>query len=383
MHAAYAAVRAKAQEIIVLIPGKSRPIRVFPVAPTGEGRKSPAIPAWYRATADVDAGISLSFISPAPDVGHWPESVLKENPIGLEHAESLVATGKGAVWMYAAAGAEAARAGIPVVLYDSPREPFLICVGKEKPGMTVPRKTFQAEPGVVVGIVGDPNSGKSMLAKALYSVLCGEFPSGWLMDCDAASPTPNWYLQMVRCGKEGEGRMLREAHKRQWSAELEGLVAAQLQSLKRNLPVVVADLPGGKHPKHGEGFSVERIPSGREVVMREVDLFIILGRRDHPDIVGKWREELARHGLANRIIAELESDDHKAKPELSLAQGDGLTIKGRISGLDRATDPAKILDGIRSSCGEIVRHIRYWRLAGVARAATAKVAKTSRPSPAR
>ncbi len=60
-----------------------------------------------------------------------------------------------------------------------------------------------------------------------------------------------------------------------------------------------------------------------------------------------------------------------------------MTIKGRISGLDRATDPAKILDGIRSSCGEIVRHIRYWRLAGVARAATAKVAKTSRPSPAR
>ena len=349
-HAAYTAVRRGAARISVRQPQEADPIVVHPLPdciPGGAaGRQDDR---WYDVQAGGEGHYELRFKD--CESNFWPVAVLETHPVELPAGDiaSLVLGGRGSTWMYAAAGVAAARRGIRPLLCDIPHEPGLVSIGEMTPGCHVPRKKIRSTPGLVVGIVGDPNTGKSVFAHILELILRRQYPDSWLYDCDAASPTPNWYLTMLQRGRDVEGKALRKRQKREWTDSLEQDVAASLQSLKTSLEVVLADLPGGNHSLP----EPQRIPKGRETILREVDLFILLGREDKPDSIRRWREDLALHGLDGRIMAELWTRDPGGELNWALSTQDGL-VRGVLSGLDRGKDAAKGAMALSTQASEIL-----------------------------
>lgn len=360
LHAAYAAVKAGAEEVMVVAPGQIEAVAHPVMSGSGHG------PRWYEMGNSPEYGIELKFRrNDDSENGYWPTEALSDRALELGRGSSLLVSGNGSAWMYAAAGAAAARAGIGLVLCDTPREPELLSVGETAPGTTTRCRRPNARPGLALGVLGDPNSGKSMLAKALCDEARRTWPDAWLFDCDAASPTPNWYLASLRAGMKAEADARRRENKIEWSLDLEDAVSRQLEESKRNLSMVVADLPGGLHPKTGDP---RRIPDGREVIMCQVDAFIILSRADNPAIAEGWRKALAEHGLDSMIIAELESAEPDSEPSMEIKNEDGL-LRGRVSGLDRSRPMEDIRRGIEVGAGELLRHFRYWPLVEAARKA--------------
>jgi hypothetical protein len=269
--------------------------------------------------------------------GKWDPSIIPKlyaDLRALQHANAVRFTGRGGVWMYAAAAAAAVSAGIPTVLYSSPREleDLIVCGDGRIPRAVSPQSKPPVKvSGNVFGVVGDPGSGKSILSKALVFMLRQRNQSTWLLDCDGQSPTPYWYVELMQDKRFDEAAALREKSKVDWSREMELEIVRQIRNLKVHYAVSLADLPGGNH-------SVSppmRIPPGREDMMREVDRFIILGQMDKPAITEGWREELGRHGLADRIVAEVVSTDPKALPTAQLTFSQDM-VRGRITGLDRS-----------------------------------------------
>ena len=372
LHAAYFAHKNGAKEIVIQKVDEKF-VKIFPVNSTIDD----AAKEWYNFEKN-DNELTITFLKNKQSAeGFWGEEVLGKFPLDLKTDDSkskqLVVTGSGSVWMYAASGVAASIFGYELVVYDSPREEFLILVGNVDPGFLKVRKIRRDYPGLVIGVVGDPNSGKSVFSKVLYQVLEKYYSSIWLFDCDAASPTANWYLHMLNSGKKNEGNLLREKTKVKWTPTLEAHVADCLKSLKDNLEIVIADLPGGIH---SEGKPIARIPKGREVVMKRIDLFIILGKSGKYDIVSGWRKELEVHGLENCVIAEIESACPKSEPDLKLVRK-GCLITGNIEGLDRENGVENITSSVQNSFNELIRHIKNWRIAMQAREATAKAFLTN------
>ncbi|NLF17977.1 MAG: hypothetical protein GX595_12115 [Lentisphaerae bacterium] len=274
----------------------------------------------------------------------------------------VIITGSGAAWMYAGVAALAAGGGAATVACLSPRDAsagLIVVYGQETPPgsrLAIPAGVLPelSEPGQVIGIVGDPNSGKSVLAKlCLHALRQSGSRDCWCLDCDAASPTPNWYVDMTQAGAALRAKDLRDKQKRPWNREMELAVAEQLRSCRGMLQLVIADLPGGRHT----GDVKQRIPENRDVIMREVDRFIVLGREGAPEVIEGWRRELEKHGLADRIVAELRSAEPGAAFSLALdAEPRGGVLRGRVTGLDRgnasAGASAEFLAGLR----ELLRH---------------------------
>jgi hypothetical protein len=244
--------------------------------------------------------------------------------------------------------------------YDSPREPELISVGMKQPGITLPRREASQAPGVIIGVVGDPNSGKSVLTKGLFEILRPQFPRSWAFDCDAASPTPNWYLSLLdgHAVSPEDLRKRREQYNVEWTAQLEASVAAQLESLKQNLSLTLADLPGGKHPRPGDDWLPDRIPESRVTMFRNIDRFIVLGREDRPDIIPAWRQALAGCGCDGRILAELTSEAPESQSQCLHLQRVGQMLRGRIRGLDRKHPRAQIATALTDFSAQVLDIIR-------------------------
>ena len=356
-HWAYRLVNAGAKEVRAL----QAPDREFLVYRKGPSDQVAPKPRWVNELTE--NGHCRLFLAPDKEEEH---SVLEKGLFLLPRGvEVLTLTGRGANWMYAYLGALAANSGVKKVFYDAPKESGLISIGADETGWIMPRPRQQAEPGFVVGILGDPNSGKSMFANFLSGLVAREIPLSWKYDGDAASPTSNWFVEALRQGHESAAKAIREKQKREWSPALEERVASELRNLKQNIDLVLADLPGGNH----KADPPKRVPEGREVILREVDAFIILGREGKPNIIPEWRKELKKHGLEGRIIAEIQS----AKPDLpltlSLEQRDGLLV-GTATGLDRSQDLFKCVREINAGENLLVRHLRAWKVARAARAAT-------------
>lgn len=359
IHVACLAVSKGAKTIDVRVPNCSEAVTVFPL-------KAKSQATWCRVLENFEENeqvVEFDGRRCAPD---------DLASISLRDDLPLRITGLGAVWMYAAAGAQAAK--LPDAIYDSPREAGLVSVGTRQPGVIIPRRNSPEETGVVIGIVGDPNSGKSVLSKGLFEALRRRVQRTWGYDCDAASPTPNWYLGVLNSpgASDDEVRRDREKYKVKWSPELEANVASQLRSLKQNLAITLADLPGGRHPKDGDPFPPERIPPTRKAMFENIDLFIILGRENKPEIVDFWRDSLEERGCGGRVIAELISCAHDAAPGLSDLVRQGLVLRGRISGLDR-TQPRERIAAVLDNFGdELLKSVQWWKLAGQARGAVTR-----------
>jgi len=273
--------------------------------------------------------------------------------------------GNAANWMYAAIALVADCNGFGNIFYDSPRENALISVGKNNPGSLSARQEEVAD-GVVIGVVGDPNSGKSVLSTWLERYFRNAWQKSWRIDADAASPTPNWFLNMLQFGKDAKSEhdKIRNNIKKPWTRELEESIAQVIHSARKNLEVTLVDCPGGRH-KSGE--APQRIPEGREILFAEIDLIIILYKDQ--DALEGWRKSLGAHNFSNKIFAEICSKNQKNAPTLEVHRDKNM-IWGSAEGLDRDNplpSNAKV-QGIE----EIVRHIHAWRLAQHAKAALSK-----------
>lgn len=253
---------------------------------------------------------------------------------------SLHLTGLGSVWMYLQLGISAALAGIKDVFISKPRLPYEIHINSE--GLCEAHTVKKdSKHGIVVGILGDPNSGKSVFSRNFAITIRLLMPSWfatWIYDCDLASPTPDWYLNDSEATKEQ-----RNAIKRPWTPELEEKAANDLKVLRNNLDLTLADMPGGRRVNDQ---SLIRIPSPtRALMMKECDAFIVLCRQDRQDeIFDAWRQALSDYHLENRIIARIVSANPEGDFDISSLQtnheGQFFTT---IYGLSRDKDRTQII----------------------------------------
>ena len=184
--------------------------------------------------------------------------------------------------------------------------------------------------GKIIGVAGDPNTGKSVFSSVLDFHRQALGLTGWRLDCDAQAPTPPWYLRSVAAGDGNHAAQLRKSLKRDWTHNMEIALAEQLRSMQRALPLTVADLPGGDHRVDPP----QRIPLGREVVFEPIESLILIQPARKPT-ANLWCEELSQHNLADRVVAILTSADPDLAPQLCGGWQGSLWI-GQVRGLDRS-----------------------------------------------
>ncbi|MEZ6141692.1 MAG: hypothetical protein R3B84_14060 [Zavarzinella sp.] len=218
------------------------------------------------------------------------------------------------------------------------------------PYLTAPKSTL------IVGIIGDPNCGKSVFSLALNHYRGAIKCQGWRLDCDGASPTPDWYLSLSE-KDPAQAKSAREAVKLSWTSDMEDLIAEKIIRLRQFFAVAIADLPGGNHTK----TPPERVPNHREVMMREVDVFILIERANESSELA-WRTALAPHRLDHRIRVVLSSVDPNGTPSLEVCEDHKGIWRGIIRGLDRAKKPDELVpvfqNGLNQIWPALLRHSR-------------------------
>lgn len=205
---------------------------------------------------------------------------------------------------------------------------------------------------VLVGVIGDPNRGKSILSTLLDLAREEMGKKGWRLDCDVQAPTPGWYLMALKVDPEGAKKM-RKGYKVPWNQEMEREIADQMHLVRRFFATSLADLPGGK-PADGDN-PAERIPPGREVMFRVVDRFLLVD-----DEVGgteaAWRAELARVGLEDRLAAVVRST-HPKGPGAHTPSSSAAVFRSKLSGLDREKELPALLEAIRPGLVDLWNHL--------------------------
>ena len=301
-------------------------------------------------------GITRLVFNHAPDNkdGKWTMDDLKKTPLCFpDKTEALIIGGHTAIWMCAAVAVAAHSTGIRNIHCDSPLEKPCISVGMAEPGKLVHYEK-RVKNGLVIGIVGDPNSGKSVFKGWLEKIIKDEWPNSWWIEADPASPTPNWYLDGLKSPQMEKVTRIRDETKKDWSQELELMVAGNLRNAREKLDITLVDFPGGYH----KVSPPQRIPPGREVIFNEVDLFIILYRDEA--IREGWLSALREHNLENRVFAEIESQLPDNPPYME-TQKKGNTIIGIARGLNRINTGPSIKQLIRPGAEEIIRFIHEKR----------------------
>lgn len=259
----------------------------------------------------------------------------------------LVLKGRASVDVYARTATTAVNSGVRRITCWSARDGLVVVYDPEggQLGCRISRPAWlaQAMPKpvwpVVLGVVGDPNLGKSVFCSALDSFRESIGCNGWKLDCDGQSPTPSWYLSLVG---EQRARELREQQKRSWTSEMELAIAEQLRLGRDLFSVLLADLPGGNH----KVTPPLRIPPGRERIFAEVDLLILLDRHENLTFE-EWRNSLRQHNYDGRIAAVLTSRDPTGQPTLQAYKEDGMW-KGVVTGLDRSRSARDLAEAFRS-----------------------------------
>gem|GEM_PF-1050439 len=304
--------------------------------------------------------------APSEKGGEWTMEDLVKTPLYFqEKTEVLVIGGNASAWMCAAVAVTASNVGIKRIHYCTPREKQCISIGVLEPGKLV-QYSKRIENGIVIGIAGDPNSGKSVFRTWLEKIIKDEWPNSWWIDADPASPTPNWYLDGLNSQQPKEVGRIREEAKKNWTHELELMVANNLRNAREKLDITLVDLPGGI-----KGPPRQRIPPGREVIFKELDLLILLLKDGDDDIREGWRSALREHNLENIIFAEIESREHKKPPSLATYR-EGYKVVGTAQGLDRPNTDPSIKPLVKPGATEIIRHIHAYITARHAKAAVAK-----------
>lgn len=323
---------------------------------------------WYEI--EHQAGHQRAFLHflECPE-GNWEVDSLRSSQLMVpKGVNSILISGRASVWMYTWIAIKAASLGLHEIGFEIPTEPFQYWVTADGHYRCEEKRGNRSTaPGIVIGIIGDPNSGKSVLAKCLQALLRRRINDAWVFDSDFASPTPDWYIRMVSTGAE-EGTQLRKDLKRQWSQELHDAVKNRLVELKKSLSLTIADFPGGLHT--GEG-PPQRIPRGREKILKEADAFILIGRSDKMESFKEWRTDLEAHGLSGRIVGEIISHKPEDKKIDLRLKWEGGQLKGEAYNLDRGSLQQKLLPDDRA-VDPILQLVDGIRLMEVAKASCAR-----------
>ena len=319
---------------------------------------------WLCRYSDQNGQENLEILPSGNSTGKWSFDDLELNTLAdLETpmSGSLHVSGSGSVLMYLLLGISSAKNGLKEVFITKPTIPYEIHISTEGQCEAVScRKGFRN--GFVIGILGDPNSGKSVFsrnfAKTIRKTMPQKFAS-WIYDCDLASPTPEWYLTDCDAMKQK-----RQNIKQKWTAELERKVVTDLGILRHNLDLTLADMPGGRRRDDG---SLDRIPSSsRADMMAACDAFIILCRKDHAaEIFDAWKNALSEWNLEDRIIAKLISADPRKVFSISTVKisKNGL-FTALISGLDRNKGPDEVILKMQVGLEGLIRDIASGRIGG-------------------
>lgn len=336
-HVAAWAAQHGAPSIEVFQPNKEW-ISIHPLQPVPGGL---ALEPWVKLTKIPDDFAELEFQS-SDTPNRWLPEVIGSLPhyfADLEKDSRISATGKGANWMYAATAVLATLRNLEnychVVMFDQKAVRLGDISDNEQRLVELPKASSVPKKGIILGILGDPNSGKSVFSKLASSTLTRMSFASWSLDCDLASPTPDWFLYASK--KEAERVCeLRQSQKRKWTPELEKRGAEDLKACRSSYDILIADLPGGIHTGKFEN-NPQRIPKGREVLMEDVDYFLILTRPD-TDAVDGWQRELNAVGMGKKVVAVVESlnpDAEQPTLEMSPPSDPGGLWSGWAIGLDR------------------------------------------------
>jgi len=306
--------------------------------------ESPRLPPWIKRTFPENVPcVILEFCPAGPMVIPTTDEVATEMraiaQTACKNVSGVVLTGRGPTWGYAALAAGAVDSGVAWVCSYLPSEGTpILCWGRHQAGSLIepPEGLLSAlshgrevNRGMTIGVIGDPNSGKSvfsMILERTFAAFGADDRYARRFDCDRASPTPYWYVRMPESPPE-----LRTAAKQPWTSKMEQDIAKELETLRSWFAVVVADLPGGNHASDPPA----RVPSGREVIMKEIDRFVLVARNE--DVVAGWREALRNHGLEDRLAAIIETTDPTAPLHLKRLASD--SCRWSVQGLDRAKLP--------------------------------------------
>lgn len=273
----------------------------------------------------------------------------------------LIITGSGSLLFYAILGASAAISGYKNVFINKPTLKNLISIVQ---GTNAIAKDENVN-GKVIGILGDPNNGKSVFAKMFESVMRFYIENNenvWCCDCDEAAKTPDWFVYGLQNAKSSEQekniKETRNQLKKDWTLELEYDVVDYLNNTKKCLNYIVADMPGGLH-KEDKNIH-KRIPDiGRSEMLATCDYLIILSRKDKPYLYDEWIKALKEYNLENKVIAEIVSGNYDAQPKAENAYFDDNGIfHVTIHGLNRNTKRSDLVESIKDSLKVLCEKIK-------------------------
>ena len=352
----------------------------------------PAVPSdkpWLSFSEAESVQVCTFRPSEAPK-GHWPLSdEVFTAPARLPPGEQpLVVTGAAASPMYAHLGISAALAGKLDIRTEKPDTLFAVRFAPD--GVETMIRSGGRRNGIVVGVLGDPNSGKSVFSRAFQHAVRHVMPGwyvSWTYDCDYSSPTPDWYLSGKGRKDSDDGvTKARESIKANWTPELDLRVRDKLDTLRHSLDLTIADMPGGRHNDNKdlhdriplyEGETADRSVRGR--MMAACDAFIVIcktvdkeGKPVGDSIFEGWRDALAVHGLADRIVARIDSSDPKAAFSAAMVSEGPGAFRYAMQGLDRENDAGLSSLRMASVLEPLVRYISCIPVARAARAAVAK-----------
>ena len=319
-----------------------------------------SLPKWASYCKSKDSGI-LSILSPdTPDM-RWSDEFVMENAKAFrlkEVPELLILTGSGSLLFYSILTAAAVISDVENVFIEKPTEGALLKIA----GKIQSASTSEKTPGRIIGVLGDPNCGKSVFSRVLGCLIeeLGE-KNAWVYDCDASAPTSDWYIfGLQRAQNDFEKTEIKNARdtlKQKWTEDLEQKVADCMLNIKNHLEITVADFPGGLH-KEAENIH-KRIPdSGRAEMLKCCDSFIILGREDKAEIIAAWKAELKKYHPDGKIIAEILSKNPNDIPAVENAYFDDNKIfHALVHGLDRQNSRADIVEALQPSFQSFIKAI--------------------------
>ena len=320
------------------------------------------VPEWLNIEQKDEFSVWQIITSKQND-GKWSEAIISSSCFYFNlknSAETVILTGKGMLLFYSCLACSAAANGYDNVFVNKPTEKALIKIN----GNIFPNYKKSDKNGRMIGILGDPNSGKSVFSRTFGALmdLYLESKEVWVYDCDAAALTSDWYIYgLQQAGSkrvEEEYKNARSSIKQKWTTELEFEVSENMKKVKANLTYVIADLPGGYH-KDEENIH-RRIPdSGRAEMLKNCDSFIIIGRKDSPEVFGDWKKALAQYNLDDRIIAEITSVNHENFPAvLEKNVDENGIIKISLDGLDRSHARNDLIEAYKKAFENLIMKIK-------------------------
>lgn len=257
--------------------------------------------------------------------------------------------GRTPVWLFAALAGwlwvNRPRVGIGIFSPADGGEVIVASVEESwLPGMVVPRGSGRAP---LVGVIGDPNSGKSVLSWKVYYALGRLRSKVYRQDADIRAPTARWMESDL-------GRDRREAQKVEWDDERDvPMLLERMSGLRRSgCDLVLIDLPGGNHATDPP----QRIPLRRRELFRAMDGFILVQKSD--DLARAWRAALVEAGVTSPIIAEVLSRRETDRPvDRAVRDERGCWLPGP---LDRATIDAPD-EAVSSLAAWLTGYAARWR----------------------